>query len=212
MTLVCFAVKEESRFFRPVAARRPDVHILLTGMGRRNAAEATQAALAREKPALVLSSGFAGGLRPELQTGDVLFSAENQPALERALLAAGAQPGRFHCAERIASTAAEKAALWKRTGAQAVEMESQIICGLCREKGVPSATVRVILDTADEDLPLDFNALVTPDQKMDYSRLTGTLLRSPGKLGALLRLQHQSRTAARKLAEVLNHVISVRAG
>jgi adenosylhomocysteine nucleosidase len=206
--LVCFAVKEEARVFRKLVGEHDSLKVILVGMGKRNAERAIRAALVKERPQLVLTCGFAGGLSPELETGAVVFAADPETGLEPALLAAGAKPAGFHCAERVAVTVEEKRALREVTGADAVEMESQVICDVCREQKIPSATVRVILDTADEDLPLDFNQLMTPEQKMSYRKLVVALAKSPGKVGALLRLQRQSQSAAEKLGQVLAGLLS----
>jgi nucleoside phosphorylase len=176
-------------------------------MGWDNAARQVRAALAGQKPKLVLSCGFAGGLNPELAAGTVVYAADAQTGLGPVLLAAGARPARFHCARQAACTAAGKRAAWAATGADAVEMESQVIRALCHEQHVPSATVRVILDAVSEDLPLDFNLLMTPDQRLDPVKLVLTLMKSPAKVSALLRLQRQGRSAARKLADVLARVV-----
>jgi adenosylhomocysteine nucleosidase len=204
--LVCFAVKEEERAFQKLAGEHGNIQVILVGMGKRNAERAIRAALAKERPQLVLTCGFAGGLRPDLAMGTVVFAADPETGLEPALLAAGAKPARFHCADGVAATAELKRALWAATGADAVEMESQVICAICREQKIPSATVRVILDTANEDLPLDFNQLMTSNQKMSYGRLALALAKSPGKVGGLLRLQKDAKAAAGKLAEVLSRI------
>lgn len=209
LTLVCFAVKEEANPFRRAARGRPEIEVVLTGMGTRNAARALRDSLACTRPDLVLSAGFAGGLRPDLSSGSVMFSMEGQPELERRLQAAGAQAVKFHCVGRVATTAAEKRALREQTGADAVEMESEVIHSICSERGIPSATVRVILDTADEDLPLDFNELMTSDQTLDGRKLALALMKTPQKVGALLRLQKQSAAAAERLGEVLEQVLGI---
>jgi hypothetical protein len=82
-------------------------------------------------------------------------------------------------------------------------MESRCIHELSNAVNVPAATVRVILDTASEDLALDFNQLMTPDLKLDGRKLGMTLIKAPGKIGALLQLQRQSASAAVRLGEVL---------
>ena len=202
-TLVCFAVKEEARSFVPPEG----VKTLLTGMGRRNAEEALRGALQTEIPRLVLTCGFAGGLKPELAKGAVIFSTDDDVRLESVLLEAGAKPCIFHCAENVATTAEQKRRLREKTGADAVEMESEVIRRICRGQKIPSATIRVILDTATEDLPLDFNRLMTARQTLHYGKLALELLRSPGKIPALMELQRQSRAAAEKLAEVLRKII-----
>ena len=204
--LVCFAVKEEARAFQKLGGASRNVQVILVGIGKRNAERAIRAALAKERPDLVLTCGFAGGLRPELTMGTVVFSADPETGLEPALLAAGAKLARFHCADGVAATAEQKQALREATGADAVEMESQVICAVCHEQSIPCATVRVILDAAKKDLPLDFNQLMTPNQKMSYSKLALALAKSPGKLGALLRLQKEAGAAAGNLAEVLARI------
>ena len=201
--LVCFALKEEARPFQQLVAGRSHIRVILVGMGKRNAERAIRAALAEERPDLVLTCGLAGGLRPDLVMGTVVFDADPETGLEPALLASGAKPARFYCAERVVPTAAEKQALRESTGADAVEMESQPVRAACREQKIPSATVRVILDTAQEDLPLDFNQFLTPEQKMSYGKLVMALLKSPGRIRALLQLRRQSQAAAESLGQVL---------
>src|SRR5207302_4432141 len=227
--LLTFAAKEESRPFEKLIGARSNLRVLLTGSGQRKAERAMRGALAEQLPKLVLTSGFAGGLNPELATGTVVFSTDEEvpsrrgneadsplnvqdpppylggyePCLSAALLAADARPAKFYCSEKVVATAEEKRALWVSTGADAVEMESGVIRAICREHNIPSATVRVISDAANEDLPFDFNRLMDANQNLSYGKLALASLKSPGKISALLKLQKHTRLAAEKLAEVL---------
>lgn len=222
--LFLFAVPEEARPFiaklrgagLAVASRSTDVagrarpawsfdggEVRVTGMGRENAARGSKHALAI-RPDMVLTCGFAGGLDPSLPGGTVVFDADPGFPLVDRLTAGGAVPVHFHCADDVAVTVAEKAALRASTGADAVEMESSAIRALCRERGIPSATVRVVSDAADEDLPLDFNALMTPGMDLHFGKLAWRLVRSPGKIPELLRFQKRMSRAADRLAEALS--------
>lgn len=200
--LLCFAVDQEARY-----VTRPGMEILVTGMGRENAERAVHAALSRQAPQLVLTCGFAGGLNPGLKSGTVIFSADDDAGLSPRLLDAGATRVKFHCADRVAVTVEEKRSLRDETGADAVEMESGIIRAICRARGIPSATVRVISDSAGENLPLDFNAVMTADARIDYGKIIRSIVSSPGRIGGLLRLQRQCQIAAKNLAAVLRRVV-----
>jgi adenosylhomocysteine nucleosidase len=204
--LVCFALKEEAAPFRKIAAGKSGVSLLITGIGRNNSRRALVNQLTQSTPRLVLTCGFAGGLDPALKIGNVIFEPAEASPREK-LLRAGARPAKFFCANRIASTAAEKKKLRADTGADAVEMESAEIHAVCRERGIPCVTVRVISDTAHDDMPLDFNQLSKPDLSLDFGKLAWAIAKSPGKVGALLKLQKATSFAARKLADVLNDLL-----
>ena len=177
---------------------------LVTGMGARNAERGFREALdVGPHPDWVITAGFAGGLDPAWRPGDVGFDADPGHPLAGRLVRAGARPWRFHCADRVATTVAEKSALRAATGADAVEMESGVIRRLAAARGIPSATVRVISDAADAPLPLDFNALMTPDMRLSLPRLLGRLVVGPGKIPELIRFGRQTSRAAGRLAEVL---------
>lgn len=207
LALVGFAVKEEAEPFRKSHGHGSNVAIILTGMGRKNAEISFRSALAQWHPELVITGGFAGGLDPNLKIGAVVFEADDSFPSSTALLSAGARSVRFHCADHVVATAAAKSELWTSTQAHAVEMESSIIRSICREHGIPSATVRVVSDAADEDLPLDFNRLMTPDLRIHYPALACALLKSPGKIPELMRFQKRIRAASAKLAEALKQAI-----
>ncbi len=201
--LVCFAVKEEARPFQSAWETREGDQVLITGMGHQNAERAIRQALGKSRPGLVLTCGFAGGLDPALPTGSVVFETAGSPEWVDRLTNTGARPATFHCARRIAVSAREKAQLRESSHADAVEMESGVIAGICRAEQIPCATVRVVLDTASQDLPLDFNRLLTPEQRIDPRKLALALLRNPGRVPELIRFQRQVRVAAACLASVL---------
>ena len=223
-TLVCFALKEEAAPFRSGLRRGHPVSILITGIGRQNAENSLREFLNSRRsrgdetqikniletphvvsyePDLVLTCGFAGGLNPDLKLGDVIFEIPQPSTFNLQLSTCGAKPAKFFCADRIATTVAEKKKLRDETGADAVEMESAAIYSVCAGQGIPCATVRVISDTAGEDLPLDFNALSKPDKNLDFGKLFLAIARSPGKIGALMELQRKTKFAAQQLAGVL---------
>jgi adenosylhomocysteine nucleosidase len=207
--LVCFALEAEATPFRKISADKPAVSLLVTGIGRGNAEKSVREFLAAHSPELVLTCGFAGGLNPDLQLGDVLFEIGNWKSdIRNQLVAAGAKPAKFFCADRIAVTVAEKAEMHAETGADAVEMESGAIQAVCRGHGIPCAVVRVISDTAREDLPLDFNLVARPDRGLDCGRLLLAIAKSPRTLGALVAFRKRIKFAAIRLAEVLARIIS----
>lgn len=218
--LVCFAVKEEARFFLDQMVyhcdqaskkpHRPLYQVWMTGMGRRNAVEGVRKAIALVQPKRVITSGFAGGLNPKLKFGTIVYEEDFNAGFAGQLEQAGAVKAAFYCHRRVAITAGEKAALWQSTGADAVEMESSVIRNICREQKIPSATIRVISDDASQDLPLDFNALMTPEDRIDYPKLVWAVLSRPGRIGKLMEFQRQTVEASRRLGAALAELLGAK--
>lgn len=203
---VFFAVRAEAGPFRRDLP--PGVQVVITGMGATHARRAAEDHLYRARPRLVLTCGFAGGLHPGVPRSTVLFDADPHSPLAGVLERAGAVPAQFHCATRVAVTVADKRAVRAATGADAVEMESGVVREVCRAAGVASATLRVVSDAADEDLPVDFNRLMNAQQDLDPVRLAGYLLRQPAAIAGLFRLQRHCAAAARALARVLRSALA----
>lgn len=204
--LVTFAVPEEAAPFRRL--RHTNVDVLVTGMGPDAARRAIAAELARHAGYdRVLSCGFCGALDPALRRGEVLVDQDSDPVIQTLARSAGARESRFHGADTVATTAAMKADLRERTGAEAVEMESWAILAVCAERGIRGGTVRVVSDEADEDLPLDFNKTMTRSGGVHFGRLLLEIARHPRVIPELMRLQKNTKSAAHSLAGVLDAII-----
>jgi adenosylhomocysteine nucleosidase len=204
--LIFFAVREETKFFR-LQHSSCSYQVWVTGIGRTNAAENARRAIARMKPERVITAGFAGGLNPALKCGTVIYAEDYDAGFGEELEDLGAVSATFHCHRRVAITAEEKAELFRQTGADAVEMESSVIRTICREFHIPSATVRVISDDARQDLPLDFNALMTSEDRINYIKLMGAVLSRPQRIPKLMEFQRQTISAAEKLGGVLEELL-----
>jgi len=206
--LVCFAVKEESRDFEKRCASKTGVRVIQTGIGPRNAEQSIREALQESNPGLVITSGFAGALNPEIAVGTVVFDCDPDSALFDRLLSVGARSATFESVDRVLTTASEKRARWTCSHTDAVDMESATIRGICAEASIPSATIRVISDAADEDLPLDFNSLMDPKSRIRYSKLAWRIVQSPALVIGLIRFARTTGKAARNLSFTLDQVIA----
>ena len=204
--LVLFAVRDEAKHFR--SPRDAGVEVVISGIGKANAERALLNALKSSSPRLVLTCGYAGGLDPQLTQGTVVFDADADAPLAPLLVKRGAVPVKFFCAGRIAVTAADKQTLRNQTRANAVEMESGVIRELCRQRGIPAATIRVISDAVNQDLPLDFNQLAGADGNISYAKLAGALVRSPGLVPKLMRFQRELDGCSRKLGGMLLELLA----
>ena len=195
-----------------------DVNVLLTGVGGKSAwLEATKIVWDGDVD-VCISSGLAGALRSEYQLGEVLAAKEVQAigwkrvvSSDANLVRLAAEHGArivdsFYSADRVISLASEKRDLGKV--ADAVEMESGEVLYEATVFGARGIAIRGISDAAEEDLPIDFNKVMTPTGQVSVSRILGEVMRHPMSTPALMRFGSQSRMAAEKLAGFLDHYVA----
>jgi len=230
--LVTFAIEQEFahwrrlRGFRKVVGTSPgvyaarigsaDVRVVLTGIGPEYARRVMQLALA-EGADICISAGLAGGLRPRHRSGEVLAASavldssgavleKSDASLVRMAAACGARVvDAFRTSDRVVLTAEEKARL--ASSADAVDMESFVVVSAARASGASAVALRVIGDTAEQDLPLDFGRAVDAKGGVSVRRVITQLARHPRQVRTVARLGKQTQRAAARLALFLDHYV-----
>jgi nucleoside phosphorylase len=198
-------VAQEARYFKP--PRSPRTEVLMTGMGSEAATLALERRLSQAPVKMVLSCGFAGGLNPDRPLGQVLCDDSKAGGFQARLESLDLAPARFVHSDRVLITAIEKAQLHQDSGADAVEMESSPMRDVCQQRDIPILVLRVISDTAADDLPMDFNRYVRPDGTMALGRLLMGVARSPSVLPRLVRFRRRVLQASESLGHELGRVL-----
>ena len=180
-------------------------------------------ALLAERPAggvrAVVSFGIAGGLDPALSPGDVVVaeavwadtgmgfsrrptSAPLLAGFRRRLSALGRRmvPADLAGVEAAVMTPEAKAALRARTGAAAVDMESQVAAAYAAAQGLPFAAIRVVCDPAERALPAFAADALKPNGDPDILAVLSALARREAKVGEVVRLARDSGEAFRGLS------------
>jgi nucleoside phosphorylase len=205
MIWVTFAVPFESAAFRRRPASRV-VRILHTGVGADAARIAIEQALCEAKilPELVLVSGFAGALVPELAVGGIVTGEGTRGAWRRV---------NFAQSEKVLATADAKRAFRERTGADVVDMETDAIREVCATAGVPATPIRAISDGANEDLgvPPDLLESLAAHPIKSAPRLMAMLCLNTARRKAFLNLARNCRQAQYALANALENELALRA-
>lgn len=130
------------------------VAIGITGMGPPHITLRAKAFVEKIQPSEMLLIGFAGALNPELERGAVL-SLQNTK--------------RVHTVSETVSTVAEKQQLFEQTQCDLVDMESAFVEEVAMAAKLPLTIIRVVSDTASEDLPADLLAQGYDQEKGKYT-------------------------------------------
>jgi adenosylhomocysteine nucleosidase len=206
---------------QPLTSLADGTLLAVSGMGMTAAAQSARALIDAGAGALV-SWGMAGGLDPALVAGTVFLPSEVVAGDGAALLTAShwrerlseavrAQggvglpillQGKLLTSPKAIGSRSDKAALFRQTGAAAVDMESLAIAEIAHTHQLPFIAIRVIVDSAEDALPRAVTAAADGEGHLQAWRLMGALARAPADLAPLIRLAQRYRAANRSLAAV----------
>ncbi len=182
------------------------------GIGMSNSRRATESLAEIFKPKRIISAGFAGALDPALTRHTIIkaskiISGHPQDGLGREISSLTLLPSESSLltVDHLVDTIAEKRELWETTGANLVDMESYCVADVCQQLGIPFSSVRIVFDTAEEELPPEIRR-VTSGKKNNaklLGSLVGTFLRRPSSLIDLYKYKERALIAADLLAQFL---------
>ena len=110
-----------------------------------------------------------------------------------------ATPGSLWGGGAVLATAADKAALFRRSGAVAVDLESAAVARVARRRGLPFAVLRAVCDPAERDLPPAALIALDPAGRIGLRGVLASVLAKPRQVPALLTLGADAGAARRAL-------------
>ena len=206
-----------------------DILLVRTGMGKERAESATKSVLEHYPVTAIVSLGFAGGLNPELEIGDVVLcstlycangSGQEDPKAEPcasdagliALASEGLEDIEATCRIGTSVTVLEldgnlqkQQELAEAFRADVVEMESYWIARMASDRGIPFIAIRSISDRGNDVQP--FDRILSPEGDLLWDEAIVSFTIRPHYLFKVLNLYLQVRVAHKNLtACVLNLV------
>ncbi len=176
--------------------------IVCGGIGREPARRAAEAIIGLYHPIAVISTGFAGGLTPEMKVGLPV------PVRKLVDMSDGSNV-QFDGGRYVLITATgiagkeQKRKLAQAYGAEAVDMEAAAVAQSARLHGTPFIAFKVISDQFDFELP-GMEGFITQSGRFQTARFTVFCAMRPWRWAKLIRLWRDSVKASRTLCEWLD--------
>lgn len=198
----------------------PDILLVRSGTGPRNARTAAELALARGAARLV-SWGCAAALVETLAPGDLTvvdslisdqferLHIQSSWLTETRNILSGLRPCTAGCLAEsgtVVSSAADKKNIHSRTQATVLDMESVAIAKVARQNNIPFLAIRAIADPATMDLPESVIRSLNSDGEVVLPRLLAHLAGHPAELAGLIKLGLHFKAAQKTLKRVAQHL------
>lgn len=196
-----------------------DIVLVEAGMGLLNAGWAATL-VADEKPDLIISAGFGGGILSGLSVGDVVMAEQVLQWLGNGFeeVAVGFY-GHNSAADNLSlsrgSFITNDGILSKQNLAQhltdannpIVEMETAAVARVAATHGIPFLGIRAVSDAWHEELAFSIDEFCDDTMRIKPSKVLATILKRPAIIPQLIRLALNSRVAATSLAKAMERLL-----
>ena len=198
----------------------------VSGVGEAAASRAARLLCDGHDPHWLVSAGFAGGLNPDLTSGQLVLPArilaQAHPQLPPHPVEASlaARLWQHHppatttliSVDSIVASPVAKAALRQATGADLVDMESWAVATVAETAGRGFLSLRVISDAATEALPREVARLSQPLSPVRrLGTALGAIARRPGAAVDFWRLWERGLAQSQRLARGLADLVAASA-
>lgn len=176
------------------------IRLCLSGMVPAVSKERVGRFLDSQKLDLMICSGLAGALQPNILVGDVIVWSTDPSLVHTAASALKERSIPFHVGPLVTVAApvltpAARRELATKSGAIAVDMESQTIAAFCRERGIPCLALKGVSDGIDDDL----SPILGGFEIINIPRIALRVLSRPATWPLAARLARHSYVAANHL-------------
>lgn len=196
-----------------------DIVLVEAGMGLLNAGWAATL-VAEEKPDLIISAGFGGGIVSGLSAGDVVMAEQVLQWLGNGFeeVAVGFY-GHNSAADNLSllrgSFVTNDGILSKQNLAQhltgannpIVEMETAAVARVAVTHGIPFLGIRAVSDAWHEELAFSIDEFCDDTMRIRPAKVLATILKRPTIIPQLIRLALNSRVAGASLAKAMERLL-----
>lgn len=189
------------------------VTIFHTGVGRQSCEKKIDDFFNNELPRVFIAAGFAGAVRNDIQAGELIL-AENfsdQRLLseaQRVLNREGLRIAKLFTSPAIVDSINERNEIARASGADVVDMETEVIAQSCAARGIPMLSLRVVSDSPRNPFPAPPNVLFDMQlQRTNPATLLAYLFKHPIALWRLIQFGRQVAKARAALTSAIVKVI-----
>jgi len=178
------------------------VRLCLSGMVPKIAKERVTRFLDNHVPELMISCGLAGALCPKVMVGDLIVQSRDTSLSTHAEQVLSKRGMSFHVGPLVTVskpvlTPQARREVSASSQAIGVDMESQTIAELCRQRGIRCMAIKGVSDGIEDDL----SPILGGFEIVHIPQIARHVLSSPSTWGLAMRMARQSYSAATNLGQ-----------